>query len=412
MLSGTLDQIFSSVGNGLILFGLAVVCSTDDFGRISLMFTLVAAAIGVLRGALGTPLMLTAGKPVVMIRLNGAYAMAASIPVGVVVGVVLLTYGLSAHVAAEAWLLAIALPFVLMQDVARYVAITAGRAHVAAVWDGVWCIACLVFLVLAWAQSSWLTSVWLVGGWVAFALLALAGLIVNLSVVPRFRGMRPWLLDGVGHRLRYGIDAGLQQVMVFVILVIAATFIDNAAAAALRGATAILAPLAIVASAIPLLVIPESARNHQSPSETWRSLKTIAIYTSVIALASGIILRFLPGWLGSLALGDTFEATRGVVLFIAAQYAVSSWLVVLAIHLKAQNKSAEALLVNGVFVAITLIAIGVAVAVPGTAQAVATAFLFATLISTIIGLSWYQPWNARRYEPAEDVVVKAGRHSR
>ncbi|HEX2399951.1 MAG TPA: hypothetical protein VHJ79_08190, partial [Mycobacterium sp.] len=57
---GLLDQVFSSLSNGLILFAVAVVSTAEDFGLISLLLMLLTAGVGCMRGALGTPLLLKA----------------------------------------------------------------------------------------------------------------------------------------------------------------------------------------------------------------------------------------------------------------------------------------------------------------------------------------------------------------
>ncbi len=392
--SGTLDQVFSSVGNGLILFAIAVVAATEDFGRIALMFTLVAAALGILRGAIGTPLLLTADLGASDVRRQGALAMGAALVGGLAVSIGLVVYAFTGAVDASALLLAVAVPLVLAQDVLRYVAITLGDAHVAALWDGVWCAGSFLMLIAAWTKPSWLTAVWLVGGWALCAGIALVGLMVNLRIIPRLKGLRRWIVADGKHRIRYGIDAGLEQVTIFIVLLLVATVVDNVAAAAIRGATAALAPLAIVASAIPLVVIPEAVRAERHPQQTWRLLIKVAVITSTIALVVGIILRFLPSSLGGLILGSTYEPARAVIVVMAAQYAASAWITVLGIALKAQNRSADALTVKCVFVVVALAAITVSLWIPGTAWGVAMAFLVGTLVTAAITLLWFRPWTA------------------
>lgn len=43
---GVLDQVFSSVSNGLILFAIAVVSTAEEFGLISLLLMLLTAGVG------------------------------------------------------------------------------------------------------------------------------------------------------------------------------------------------------------------------------------------------------------------------------------------------------------------------------------------------------------------------------
>ncbi len=392
MICGTLDQVFSSVSNGLILFALAVVAGVDEFGRISLMFTLLAAAVGLLRGALGTTLLLSAGREDRVIREHGGHAVAAALLAGAVMGVIVLVFGLSSGITTETYTLALAVPVVLMQDVLRYVAITVNSPHLAALWDGLWCAASVVLLMLTWTSPGWLTTEWLVGGWCAMALIALLGLMFHLRVRPRFTGLGAWLRDGGRDRLRYGVDAGLEQVTVFIVLVLVASWVDPEAVAAVRGATAVLAPLAIVMTAVPLLVIPESARSGRHPVQTWRLLVKVAVGLSAIAAIAGVILRVLPDGIGRMLLGDSFAPTREIIVVMSVQYALSAWVVVLGIHLKVANRSAEALAMKVFLVVTTLIAVIVGIVAGHSSMAVAVSFTIATAVVAVVAAIWLQPW--------------------
>ncbi|MGV9860903.1 hypothetical protein ACWDTD_19935 [Gordonia sp. NPDC003425] len=398
-----LDQAFSSIGNGLILFALAVVTSIDEFGRIAPLFTLVAAAIGILRGALGTPLLLEAGKSDSEIKTSGSRAVTAALCLSVPLSIALILLGLGSGLVGETFLLAVAAPIVLMQDICRYVAITLGHPEFATVWDGIWCLGSLVFLVLAWGHPAWLTPSWLVAAWAMLATVALIGLLVGLRIRPSIRGLIPWLLNGGGHRVRYAVDAGLEQVTVFVVLLLVAIFLSNDASAAMRGATALLAPLAIVASALPLLIIPESARAQRSPRATWRALSVVAAATSVVALSMGVAFYFLPEAWGRLLLGASYEASRTIVLLIAFQYSAVAWNTVISVYLKSQNRSAEALAVKCCSVATTLLTVSVAVGYSDDVVVVAAAFLLSPILSGAAALGWFKPWREPR---------SAGRHRR
>ena len=86
-LSGAMDQVFSSLSNGLIIYAIAVVASVGDFGRIALLMTLLAAAIGVLRGSLGTPLLLSSARSVEDVRREGSFAATTALVVAPIVGI-------------------------------------------------------------------------------------------------------------------------------------------------------------------------------------------------------------------------------------------------------------------------------------------------------------------------------------
>ncbi len=392
--SGLLDQIFSSASNGLILFALAVVASPETFGRVALLFTLLAAAVGVLRGALGTPLLLTAGSGDAAIRRQGGFSMAAAALAGLVMSSVLVICGALLGVFTESLLMAVTIPIVLTQDVLRYVAIAQGRSHHAMVWDGLWFVGSVTFLALAWTMPDSMTANSLVFGWCALAAIALVGLAVSVATAPRLRGLWAWVVHDGWHRLRYGVDSGLEQATVFIVLALVGGYIDVHASAALRGSTAVLAPLAIISSALPLLIIPESARTGRTPAETWRQLVKVAFATSAIALIGGLVLSMLPDSIGRLALGDTFDLSRHVVFFVAAEYAISGWLFALGIYLKAQNHSSGALVVKCCWVVTTLTAVTVALIIDRSALSVAIAMVVASVVMCVGALWWFTPWRA------------------
>src|SRR5437764_10887047 len=85
-ISGAADQVFSSLSNGLIIYAVAVITPPEKFGQIVLLLTLLVAAVGLLRGALGTPLLLMAGLGKSDIRREGAFAVASALLVSPIVG--------------------------------------------------------------------------------------------------------------------------------------------------------------------------------------------------------------------------------------------------------------------------------------------------------------------------------------
>ncbi|MDT5362232.1 MAG: hypothetical protein QOC69_3994, partial [Mycobacterium sp.] len=241
-LVGGIDQVFSSLSNGLIIYAIAVVTSVADFGRVGLVMTLLAAAIGVLRGALGTPLLLSSAKSVTDVRREGGYAVTTALVIAPIVGIAMVAVAGSA-VRTQAVLLLLATPVVLMQDVLRYIAIAEGRSYIAAIWDGVWFVGSAFLLVGTWLRLPPITATFLVCAWALLALVTLVGMLVNVRVGPRLGGYGEWMADGWKHRVRYGTEAGLEQVTVFAVLLFVTLVLSPAVTAAVRGAMAVLAPV-------------------------------------------------------------------------------------------------------------------------------------------------------------------------
>ena len=181
-----LDQVVSSLSNGLILFAVAVVSTAEDFGLIPLLLMLLTAGVGCMCGALGTPLLLKAADGIDHIRRGGSYAATAALAVSplLVGGMWLLLKG--RELGTPTILIAIATPLVMVQDVLRYVVISEGRPHVAAIWDGFWFLGSVGLLVSTWAGTRFVDANVLIAGWTVLAAAALLGLAINLHLLPGF----------------------------------------------------------------------------------------------------------------------------------------------------------------------------------------------------------------------------------
>ena len=392
-LAGIVDQVFSSLSNGLILYAIAVVSTAQYFGRIALLLTLLAAAIGCMRGALGTPLLLKAARGTDEIRREGSYAVTAVLGVSpLLVGVMWALQG--TQLGTPAILVAVATPLVMVQDVLRYVIIAEGRPHVAAVWDGVWFAGSLALLLSTWLGVRFVDVDVLIAGWAALAATALLGLAINLRLMPRFRGFLKWLADDWQHRLRYGVDAGLEQGVFFLCLALVNVMVSPAATAALRGAAALMAPLAIFAAALPLVVIPESARRSSTPQEVWRGLAKVTMITSTATVFAGIFWRLLPDNFGKLLLGNTFGLSQQIVLIATVEFAIGLWCIAIMVYLKSFNRSAPLLALKSGH---AILAVGLVIGCVlffKSATGAAVGLAVASTLITAVALAWFTPWRS------------------
>ena len=391
-LSGALDQVFSSLSNGLILFAIAVISTPEDFGVLSLLLMLLTAAVGCMRGALGTPLLLNAARGTEQIRREGSFAVTAALAVSpILVGAMwLLLKG--RELGTPTIIVAIATPLVMVQDVLRYVAISEGRPHVAAIWDGFWFFGSVGLLVSTWGGVRFVDINVLIAGWSALAAIALLGLAVDLRLLPRFRGFFRWLATGWQHRLRYAVDAGLEQGGLFLALALVTGLVGAVATAALRGAMALLAPVGILTSALPLVVIPESARRSATRKQVWRGLTKITTIASVVTLIAGLVFFLLPDSVGKLLLGDTFGLTQQIILIITLQYVIGLWGASQRVQLATFNRSAAMLTLK-----VTYVILGVGFFVGGavlfnSATGAAVGIAIASTLTTTVSLAWFTPW--------------------
>jgi O-antigen/teichoic acid export membrane protein len=390
-LSTTADQVFSSASNGIFTFAVAVASSTQSFGKIVLIFTALVTILGVQRGAVGTPLLLKSDQTTEQIRRDGSYALVAGLAIGCAVLVVMVAWGHA--VGLPAVLLGVSAPILLCQDVLRYVTFAEGRPHVAATWDGVWFLGTLLLLVSAWLKLS--TVPWLIGGWAVLGLVAFAGMAADLRIAPQLGGFGRWAKANWQHRIRFGIDAGAEQIGVFLVLALVAALLSPTATAALRGATVLLSPLAILAGALQLVVISESTRNSAQPREVWyaalRLMGGIAALTAVI----GVVLCLLPASVGALLLGPSFEPARHVLPIVLVGYFATAVGFVLAVFLKTFNRSSDVMRYKIVSTVVTIAAAACAASLFHSASGVAVGLAVAAILMTAVGLAYYAPWEVR-----------------
>lgn len=397
---GTLDQVFSSMSNGLITFAIAVASTTQSFGQIVLMMTAFVAVIGAQRGAVGTPLLLKADQTSAQIRREGSFALVAGLTIGVAVCAVMLIFGWT--VGLPAILLAVSAPIVLCQDVLRYVAIADARPYVAAVWDGIWALGTVLLLVSAWLKIA--TVPLLIGGWGCLALVALVGMSASLRVRPRLHGVGAWARAGWQHRVRYGIHAGLEQIIAFAVLAMVAVVLSSADTAALRGATVLLAPIAILASALQLIVISESTRDSSQPRTVWYGLVRLTAAISCLTLLVGGVLCVLPVSVGRYLLGQSFEPAQHVLPVVVVEYVATMLILALGVFLRTFNRSADLLRFNIGSAVVTLAASTCAAVVFDSAIGVAVGLAVGTILCGSVGLALFTPWESRARASSVDIA--------
>lgn len=402
--STLIDQVFSSASNGVFTFAVAVASTTQSFGEIILMLTTLITVLGVQRGALGTPLLLKSDQTTEQIHRDGSFALVAGLATGCGVLVIMVLCGHAVGVSAI--LLGVSAPILLCQDVLRYVTFADGRSHIAATWDGIWFVGTLLLLVSAWLKLA--TVPWLIGAWAVLGLMAFAGMAAALRLAPRFDGFGPWVKDGWQHRVRFGTDAGVEQTGGFLVLAMAAVLLSPTATAALRGATALLSPLAILAGALQLIVISESTRHSAQPRDVWYAAFRFMAGISALCVLVGIVLCSLPTSVGAYLLGQSFEPAQRVLPIVIVGYLATSAGLVVNVSLKTFNRSSDLLRWKIAAAVVTLAAATAGALLFRSANGVAIGVAAAAFVMCSAGLAYYAPWRGaysylvRRHSPAGD----------
>ncbi|MDI9898529.1 hypothetical protein QM716_01530 [Rhodococcus sp. IEGM 1409] len=379
------DQVLSSVSNAVILFAMAGPSSVAEFGLAVLVFSIITASIGFVRGAAGTPLLLMSANSHRSIRVESQFASGAAAILGIGVGVIALVVSIGLSEPSVGIAYAVAAPIVLCQDALRFSSMSHGDPKHAFFSDALWAALSLVVLGVSWISPDALSIPEMIWLWSGAGFVALVYLVVALQTRPRLRGVIEWSRMYWRHRVRFGFEAGIDQLAAIVVVSVSTVYIGTEAAASLRGAVTVLGPFAVLISSLPLIVIPESIRAGHSPKQIWRTLALTAWITSMMALTIGFLAPFAPDVLGRMLLGDSWEVAIHVLPFLGLEYAAVCWISGAYNYYRAQAAS-ERLMKYRIIQSITSIVIcTVAAAVSRTAVGVAVGLaLSAALIASVL----------------------------
>ncbi len=280
--------------------------SPHGFGHFALAYAVLIALLALVRGVWGTPISL-AGSPRASLHEAGrslsAALMAAPIMMVLVAGpTLLITQGDNWPVVV---LVALAAPIVYGQDLCRFAAVSADRPGVAAVSDGIW----LGAVALGYAFQPGPHAA--LGMWLAGAGVGLLIAMLSLRLRPRLwlgaRALRSWHSTGVGVAV---VNVSL-QVGSYIVLALATVAVGASSAAALRGASSVMAPVNTLIGFMSLGLLPML---HRLPEHRqFGMVARIAALILALTAAWCAVLLVLPPSVGRLMLGDTWPLARQIL---------------------------------------------------------------------------------------------------
>ena len=333
------DQVLSSLSNVLVVLAVARSSEVDMFGRFALAYTVVTAGLAVARGCLGTPLLLQAGAPATERQRSVGLSMTAGVALGLAFAIAALaTLALSGDVGLG-WALAVGTMVLVVQDVLRFALLSAQRPAEAAAYDALWAVVAGGVYAATVALPGTLSPTTILLFWAGGGLLSAIGLAFASRATPSVRGLVGWWREDAGHRVRFGLEAGIGTTASLLVLSVATWLVGPDSTAALRGAATLMGPLSLLMAAIPLTVIPRARAGRVPPAAIWRRLRVIAAGMSAIALLVGVGAALLPKAIGQLLLGPSWEVTSHVLPFTGLEYAGVAWLSVMYTLLRAVGRS-------------------------------------------------------------------------
>ncbi len=321
------DQGLSSASNFLLVILVARSLSTRDFGTFAIAFSCLTLGLGLARANLGVPLSIdlpkehearvvddAIGRAVTVALLTGAL-------IGLLVAGIALLFASGAGLRTPLLVLAVSSPFLVTQDLARYVAVAQGVPRRAVVSDLVWVLVGVTVLVaseIGGHQSPTLAA----GGWVAGGLLGLAMLRSCLRP-PVWRGTVRWFVED-RRRHHLTVDALTSAVAPLVVVSLVAAIVSPAVVGSLRGASTLMSPINVAIAAISLGAVAEIRRRPWDRAV--RFMLALSAGLAACAVVWGLVVWVMPDSVGRFLLGDTWTSARAVLPFTAAEFvALAVW---------------------------------------------------------------------------------------
>jgi hypothetical protein len=255
--------------------------------------------------------------------------------------------------------LGVGLPFLLLQDIARYIAFWRGSPWSAAANDLLWLVGALGSLALlprAATSASTVLACWVASGGVAGLVFA-----VRLRWRPSIRAASEWLR---GNRTMilpmlgdYGLIALLQQGVIYLITAV----VGLRATGAFRGALVALGPVNVLTAGVSVFLV-QLARRAQDTTPTafpGRMLRLSALM-AVAVLALCLAVYFMPTRLGELLLDEVWAESRPLILPLAFVFATAAFNFGATTGLRVIGQAARSFRVRSVAAPLMLVVVAVA----------------------------------------------------
>lgn len=335
-LIGLLDQGISSATNLLAVLAVAASLNASGFGIFSVVYGGLTLALGLGRSYLGLPIAL---EESLSRRRRRAYdgsftlVVVASAPMAVLLGTLGWAVAAGHDLAWIGFFVAVATPFVVVQDLGRFEAMAQGRQWLALASDGLW----LFGAAALWVFREHLTTQGVLWTWVATIMLAAA--VVTVPLRPRW----DWptalslVVPGRGARESASIAVLLSAGGSMIVGLVVAAGFGPAGAGALRGAGTLMGVINTLIAFLDFGVLIRLAK--KSRAEDRRVLcRMLIAYLGVLGGWTAILLLIPSSW-GELILGETWAGTRTILPITAVEYIALISVAVMGIYCKLRDRA-------------------------------------------------------------------------
>lgn len=318
-LMAAVDQGVSSGTN----FGLMVIAvrtlSPSAFGVFSIIFAVYVLLAGLSQGVASAPFTIRYGASTEPERLKaqaGPYGAAAAIGFASMALIAATAVFVPIHREAL-WILAVAMPALLVQDCYRFVCVAGGRPTAALSNDLIWAAVQTVVILSAIALHGMSLGA-IVLAWALGATVAAAAGCLEAHVLPNFKTGFTWVRNQLDLSARYGVEALVIRGWAPISQGIIAVAIGLAALGDLRAAQVIFSVFNFVFVGALFALVPWIVR--QVPSGRWIGV-ACAISTGlgllVILWAGVVILN--PASIVAFVFGGSYGHAYPLLIAVAVQ---------------------------------------------------------------------------------------------
>jgi glycosyltransferase involved in cell wall biosynthesis len=399
--SALVDQVLSS-GSGLVVLVLvAHQSSAATIGSVGLALIVNGFLLGCVRAVVGEVALIRARRPGSDERFETATALALAVIGAAVASSLLLAVAVALQNETGRYLtiVAVALPFIYVQDVLRYVHYSARRIGEAIVIDGAWLAVQVVLsaslIATDRASATVLLGAWALGG----AVGALLGL-VRVRVGPERRGIAAWWAEDrrrmASFLTDYAFSTGLVQAS-FLVLGVA---LSRAEFGTFRLGAVAVSPLANAMAGVRVLGLARLADRRGDADAALRTASRYGAAFTAAGLGYLALLALLPDRIGIALIGSTWTDARTIALITAAGEALRLGSFAATDFVKVFARGVR--LVRTRAVVSVLVVVGALVGGTSTAgpEGAATGIALASLVGTV--LWWLTAARARNDELHDD----------
>lgn len=317
----TIDQAISGASNILITLLAAQLLDVASFGLFSIVFLSYGMVQGAARALVGDPLLMHSSE----VEERAGDAIGTSALLGLGLGVLVLVGGLVSHIwdgrLGDAFLaLAVCIPFLVLQDLGRYLGFAMRRPAWSLALDVVW-------LVLVVAATSVLIVTDTDSLWIFIAAWGASGSVAGLMVFWQHRTTRiklslRWLRETWSDSWRYLASYTSAQGSALATAVLTTAIAGAKAMGAVQGALLLQRPFVVFQVASMASGVVDVSRSAKDRLTVLRMGTRISLLTTIVAVVNGAVLLLIPDRLGEALLGDTWDASQTLLWPAAVQIAM------------------------------------------------------------------------------------------